>query len=53
MHKYLDNIARTVKDKGVPFMEDKFLLHYRDPQGADFANALKEVEENYAKSCNR
>lgn len=46
-------IARTVKGKGVSFMEDKLLWHYRDPQGADFENALKEVEENYAKSCNR
>ena len=46
-------IARTVKGKGVSFMEDKLLWHYRDPQGVDFENALKEVEENYAKSCNR
>lgn len=45
MHKYLDNIARTAKDKGVPLIEDKFLWHYRDLQGADFANVLKKVEK--------
>lgn len=45
-------IARTVKGKGVSFMEDKLLWHYRDPQGEAYENALKEVEENYAKSCN-
>ena len=49
IHKYLDNIARTVKGKGVPFMEDKLLWIHRNPQEADFANALKEIEENCAK----
>ena len=44
-------IARTVKGKGVSFMEDNLLWHYRDPQGECFENALKEVEEKYAKSC--
>ena len=46
-------IARTIKGKGVSFMEDNLLWHYRDPQGEDYENALKEVEEKYAKSCNR
>ena len=46
-------IAKTVKGKGVSFMEDNLLWHYRDPQGDDFENALKEVEENYAQSCNK
>ncbi len=45
-------IANTIKGKGVSFMEDELLWHYRDPQGECFENALKEIEENYAKSCN-
>lgn len=45
-------IARTVKGKGVSFMEDELLWHYRDPQGENYKNALNEVEEKYAKSCN-
>lgn len=45
-------IARTIKGKGVSFMEDNLLWHYKDPQGEYFLNALKEIEEKYAKSCN-
>lgn len=37
-------IANTVKGKGVSFMENKLLWHYRDPQGEDYINALKELE---------
>ncbi len=37
-------IAHTVKGKGVSFMEDKLLWHYRTPQGEEFANALAELE---------
>lgn len=36
-------IAHTIKGKGVSFMEDKLLWHYRSPQGEDFLNALKEL----------
>lgn len=37
-------IANTVKGKGVSFMENKLLWHYRDPQGEDYTNALRELE---------
>ena len=46
-------IARTIKGKGISFMEDNLLWHYRDPQGIDYVNALKELETYYEKSCNR
>jgi transketolase len=38
-------IAHTVKGKGVTFMEDQLLWHYRTPQGEEFAAALKELED--------
>lgn len=37
-------IAHTVKGKGVSFMEDKLLWHYRSPQGDEFTAALRELE---------
>jgi len=37
-------IAHTVKGKGVSFMEDKLLWHYRTPQGEEYADAVKELE---------
>ncbi len=37
-------IAHTVKGKGVSFMENNNLWHYRDPQGADYENAVRELE---------
>lgn len=37
-------IANTIKGKGISFMENKLLWHYRDPQGEDYENALKELE---------
>lgn len=36
-------IAHTVKGKGVSFMEDKLLWHYRSPQGEEFEAALAEL----------
>lgn len=36
-------IARTVKGKGVSFMEDKLLWHYRSPAGDEYENALREL----------
>jgi transketolase len=36
-------IADTVKGKGVSFMEDTVLWHYRTPQGEELADALKEL----------
>lgn len=38
-------IARTIKGKGVSFMENELLWHYRDPQGDLYLQALKELEE--------
>lgn len=37
-------IANTIKGKGISFMENQLLWHYRDPQGEDYENALKELE---------
>jgi transketolase len=37
-------IARTTKGKGVSFMEDTVLWHYRIPQGEEFNAALSELE---------
>jgi transketolase len=38
-------IAHTVKGKGVSFMENKLLWHYRTPQGDEFEAALAELEK--------
>lgn len=38
-------IARTVKGKGISFMEDNLLWHYRDPQGEFYDRAIAELEE--------
>ncbi len=38
-------IAHTIKGKGVSFMEDTVLWHYRIPKGAEFAAALAELQE--------
>ena len=46
-------IAKTVKGKGVSFMENQLIWHYRDPQGDQLNQALEEVEANYnAESSN-
>ena len=37
-------IAKTVKGKGVSFMENNILWHYRDPQGKDYERAVSELE---------
>lgn len=36
-------IAHTVKGKGVSFMENSVLWHYRSPQGEEFKAALDEI----------
>lgn len=36
-------IAHTVKGKGVSFMENKVLWHYRTPIGEEFTSALEEL----------
>jgi len=42
-------IAHTIKGKGISFMENKVLWHYRSPQGNEYEGALSELEKNYAK----
>lgn len=37
-------IAHTVKGRGVSFMQNKILWHYRSPQGNEYDAAIKEVE---------
>jgi transketolase len=34
-----------VKGKGVSFMEDNIVWHYRTARGIDYENAKKELEE--------
>jgi transketolase len=38
-------VAHTVKGKGVSFMENKLLWHYRAPLGEDMVKALAELEQ--------
>lgn len=38
-------IANTIKGKGVSFMENNIIWHYRDPQGEDYTNAIKELDD--------
>lgn len=37
-------IANTVKGKGISFMENNILWHYRTPQGEEYDAAVKELE---------
>lgn len=39
-------IAHTTKGKGVSFMENTVLWHYRSPQGEEFQAALAELEDS-------
>ena len=38
-------IANTIKGKGISFMENNIVWHYRAPQGEDYEKAVKELEE--------
>ncbi|MGL4986466.1 MAG: transketolase [Treponemataceae bacterium] len=42
-------IANTIKGKGISFMENNLLWHYKDPQGDFYKQAKKELEES--KPC--
>jgi transketolase len=44
--KPLAVIAHTVKGKGVSFMENAVLWHYRSPQGEELEAALKELDKD-------
>jgi len=37
-------IANTTKGKGVSFMEDNILWHYRSPQGEEYNAAMQELD---------
>ncbi|WP_108668482.1 transketolase [Euzebya rosea] len=39
-------LAHTTKGKGVSFMENSVLWHYRTPQGDEFEAALREVRQH-------
>jgi len=39
-------VAHTTKGKGVSFMENSVLWHYRSPQGEEYQAAMKELENN-------
>jgi transketolase len=36
-------VAHTTKGKGVSFMEDSVLWHYRSPQGKEYEDAMREL----------
>ena len=39
-------IAHTIKGKGVSFMENSVLWHYRTPQGEEYKAAIEELEKS-------
>ncbi|HVW20891.1 MAG TPA: transketolase [Opitutaceae bacterium] len=39
-------IAHTTKGKGVSFMENSVLWHYRSPQGEEYEAAIKELDQS-------
>ena len=39
-------IAHTIKGKGISFMENNILWHYRDPQGDLYRAAIDELDKN-------
>ena len=41
-------VANTTKGKGVSFMENEVLWHYRSPQGKELEAALNELENDNA-----
>jgi transketolase len=45
-------IADTVKGRGVSFMENQVLWHYRAPQGEEYAAAMRELGIDVAASAN-
>lgn len=41
-------IAHTIKGKGVQFMENKLIWHYKSPNESEYKLAIKELSNNYA-----
>ncbi len=44
-HKPVVLICHTTKGKGVSFMENSVLWHYRSPQGDEYENAIQELSD--------
>ena len=40
-------VARTVKGKGVSYMENEPIWHYRSPSPEEYRLALSELQEEY------
>lgn len=41
-------IANTIKGKGISFMENNIVWHYRAPEGEEYTKAIKELEGSKA-----
>ena len=39
-------VANTTKGKGISFMENQVLWHYRNPQGEEYEAAIRELDDN-------
>ena len=39
------SIANTIKGKGISFMENSVLWHYRTPKGKEFEDAISELSK--------
>ena len=39
-------VANTIKGKGISFMENQVLWHYRNPQGEEYEAAIRELDDN-------
>ena len=50
-YKPLCIIANTIKGKGVSFMENSVLWHYRSPQGKEYLEACKELDRKEPKDA--
>ena len=46
MDKPLCIVANTTKGKGISFMENQVVWHYRNPQGEEYEAAIRELDEN-------
>ena len=52
-NKPLCVIAKTTKGKGVSFMENNTLWHYRSPQGDELKLAIAELEKKHSIEKNK
>lgn len=40
-------IAHTIKGKGVDFMENKLMWHYKSPDDSEYSNAINQINKEY------